>query len=101
MSDFEKELDLIKIKTENKYEFKIDLIREMKEQGKELAPLIIPALNHYFGDFTFISSEQDIRHSLEKSFSSLLLNQENKEFKQFYDQTEFHRNNRSYYSDKP
>lgn len=94
-------MDLIKIKTENKYEFKTELIKEMKEQGKELVPLVIPALKHHFGDFTLISSEQEIRHSLEKSFSSLLLNQENKEFKQFYEQTEFHRNNRSYYSDKP
>jgi predicted RecB family nuclease len=30
------------------------------EQGKKLAPLIIPALKEYFGDFEFVSAEEEL-----------------------------------------
>lgn len=68
---FAAEINLIKEKTENKFEFKQELIKEMEEQGKELVPMILPALTHYFGKFSFISSEQEIRLALNKAFDIL------------------------------
>lgn len=43
----------------------------MIEQGKELVPMILPALTHYFGKFSFISSEQEIRFALNKALDIL------------------------------
>lgn len=62
ISTFEKEI--VNIPIDKKRD---DLINEMKEQGKELAVLLFPAMKKYFGDFVFISSEQEIKVAL-KSF---------------------------------
>jgi hypothetical protein len=53
------------------------MVGEMKQQGKMLVPLILPALKSYFGDYDFVSSEQEIMHPLE--------NQENYDFHGFID----------------
>ena len=38
--------------------------REFECQGLEIIPHIIPALNDYFGDFTLVSSEEEIHEKL-------------------------------------
>jgi len=37
------------------------LIKEMRAQGKELIPLIVPALKEYFGEYTVIGTEIEIK----------------------------------------
>jgi ATP-dependent exoDNAse (exonuclease V) beta subunit len=36
------------------------MITEMKEQGKTLAPMALPALKNIFGNFTILAAEEDI-----------------------------------------
>lgn len=43
----------------------LTLVKDMKKQGQELAPLILPALKEYFGEYRFVASEQEIRHPIE------------------------------------
>lgn len=39
---------------------KQDLIKEMQEQGKALAPLVIPELKRMFGNFTILDTEEEL-----------------------------------------
>lgn len=64
LSSFEEKIKDI---PEDKKRF--DLIAEMKEQGKELAQLVFPAMKEYFGDFVFVASEQELKVRL-KSFKN-------------------------------
>ena len=41
------------------------LINEMKEQGKTLAPMALPALKEMFGNFTILAAEEDIYEKIE------------------------------------
>lgn len=43
------------------------LISEMKEQGKTLAPMVLPALKEMFGNFTIMAAEEDIYEKLESA----------------------------------
>jgi len=40
-------------------------ISEMKKQGKELVPLILPALKEYFGEFDLFNAEYELRQPIE------------------------------------
>ena len=44
---------------------KKELVLEMKEQGKQLVPLVIPALNEYFGKYELFSAEYELRQPVE------------------------------------
>jgi RecB family exonuclease len=52
------EQELTKIPTEVSVDQR--LITEMKEQGKTLAPMALPALREVFGNFTILAAEEDI-----------------------------------------
>jgi hypothetical protein len=41
------------------------LVKEMKKQGPDLAPLVLPAMKEYFGEYKFVASEQEIRYDIE------------------------------------
>ena len=41
------------------------IISDMKVQGVEIAPLVLPALKEYFGNYKLVSCEQEIRQPLE------------------------------------
>lgn len=43
------------------------LLKEMKTQGPELIPLVLPALKEYFGNYKFVASEQELRHPIENT----------------------------------
>lgn len=40
------------------------LVEEMKKQGLDLAPLILPELKNKFGNFTILNTEEELLHSL-------------------------------------
>jgi ATP-dependent exoDNAse (exonuclease V) beta subunit len=42
------------------------LVGEMKEQGRMLAPLVIPALKEKFGNFTFFSAEEELLMDIDR-----------------------------------
>jgi ATP-dependent exoDNAse (exonuclease V) beta subunit len=41
------------------------LINEMKEQGRALAPMVLPAVKEKFGNFTMLAAEEDLYEKLE------------------------------------
>lgn len=43
-----------------------NLLNEMKEQGKVLSSLALPALKQYFGNFTVLSAEEDIYEAIKQ-----------------------------------
>jgi ATP-dependent exoDNAse (exonuclease V) beta subunit len=55
------------------------LVEEMREQGKILAPLAIPALKKFFGEFELVKTEEELYESIEnyelkfKGFIDLVL----------------------------
>ena len=59
---FEKELNSLSPDTKTDQ----NLILEMKEQGKMLASLAIPALREKFGDFSVVAAEADLFESLQE-----------------------------------
>jgi ATP-dependent exoDNAse (exonuclease V) beta subunit len=65
-SKFEEELKNIFKDTE----YNSKLINEMKEQGNALAPLIIPALQKEFGNFTILNTEEELLHPLKEIANS-------------------------------
>ena len=46
-------------------EFDKSLISQMRNQGRELIPLIMPALKNYFGDFTLLGAEIELNEPIE------------------------------------
>lgn len=62
-SKFESEIKLLKDQNVSVDE---KLITEMREQGKKLAPMIIPALTKEFGDFTLMAAEEDILEAIKE-----------------------------------
>lgn len=56
---FKEELETIPEETRKK--ISEDDIAQMKKQGKELVPLIIPALKEYFGEFDLFNAEYELR----------------------------------------
>jgi len=50
--------ELSKVPSDVKFDDK--LINEMKEQGKTLSVMALPALQQYFGNFTVLAAEEDI-----------------------------------------
>tara|TARA_Y100001963_G_scaffold102022_1_gene140392 strand:- start:1547 stop:2320 length:774 start_codon:yes stop_codon:yes gene_type:complete len=61
--DFVKELKKLK---EDGIELRTSMIREMREQGKAIIPMVIPALNKTFGKFRVFSTEQALLEPIEK-----------------------------------
>lgn len=57
------EVELAKMPAEQKRDEK--LITEMREQGKTLAPMALPALKEKFGNFTILAAEEDLYEKLE------------------------------------
>lgn len=62
-SSFDEEINKIKEPARSKIDTK--MVKEMKEQGVLLLPLILPALKEYFGEYTLVSCEQEIRHPVD------------------------------------
>lgn len=60
--------ELTKLK-EDDIELKSDLVNSMRQQGTKLAPLAVPALGEYFGDFELISTEEKLYIPFSKSAS--------------------------------
>jgi RecB family exonuclease len=56
LNKFESEIKLLK----EQKEVDEKLVEEMREQGKKLAPQIIPALKQHFGEFKLLAAEEDI-----------------------------------------
>ena len=50
-------------------ELKPDLVNSMRSQGTTLAPLAIPALKEYFGNFELISTEENLYIPIDKTES--------------------------------
>jgi len=42
-----------------------NLVKDMKKQGQEIVPLILPALKKYFGDYDLVACEQEIKSPIE------------------------------------
>lgn len=74
------EAELAKMPAEQKRDDK--LISEMREQGKTLAPMALPALKEKFGNFTILAAEEDLYEKLEalewnfKGFIDLIIKTE-------------------------
>lgn len=74
------ETELAKLPAEQKRDDK--LITEMREQGKTLAPMALPALKEKFGNFTILAAEEDLYEKLEalewnfKGFIDLIIKTE-------------------------
>ena len=45
-------------------ELRQDLIASMREQGKVLAPMVMPHLRKHFGDFTLVSTEEKLMEAI-------------------------------------
>lgn len=56
------ERELLKIPADKTVD--MNLVTEMKEQGKTLAPMALPALKEKFGNFTILSAEEDIYENI-------------------------------------
>ena len=59
-------LELLKELSEKGVTFDKKLVQDMRKQGSELAPLAIPALKEYFGDYEIFSVEEEIFESIEE-----------------------------------
>jgi hypothetical protein len=60
---FKEELELIP--DEQKLKINPKNITDMKKQGEELIPLVIPALKEYFGDYELFHSEYELRQQID------------------------------------
>ena len=58
---FESEIAVLR---EQNVQINDKLINEMREQGKKLAPQIIPALKNHFGNFKVLAAEEDLLESI-------------------------------------
>jgi len=61
--DFIKELKILK---DDGIELRTKMIGEMREQGKAILPMVIPALNQTFGKFRVFATEQELYEPIEK-----------------------------------
>lgn len=57
--------ELSKLDENDKTKLDPVLVKEMRQQGQDLAPLILPAMKQYFGDYDFVSCEQEIRFPID------------------------------------
>jgi PD-(D/E)XK nuclease superfamily len=64
LDKFESEIVLLK---EQKPSLDEKLLNEMREQGKKLAPQIIPALKEHFGEFKLMAAEEDILEAIKEA----------------------------------
>ena len=64
LNKFESEVKLL---VEQKVDIDDKLLNEMREQGRMLAPKIIPALKNTFGDFKLLAAEEDIFESIKQT----------------------------------
>lgn len=64
LDKFESEILLLK---EQKPSVDEKLLNEMREQGKKLAPQIIPALKKHFGEFKLMAAEEDILEAVKEA----------------------------------
>ena len=60
---FKEELE--KLPEEKRNTISADTLKQMKQQGKDLVPLIIPALNEYFGEHELFSAEYELRQRID------------------------------------
>jgi hypothetical protein len=60
---FASEIELLK---SNKADVNEKLLQEMMEQGKSLAPKIVPALKEKFGTFKVLAAEEDLMESIKE-----------------------------------
>ena len=60
---FESEIKLLK---EQNSEVNEKLLNEMREQGRKLAPQIIPSLKKEFGEFKVLSAEEDLHEVIKE-----------------------------------
>lgn len=60
---FKEELE--KLSEEVRSKISQETITEMKKQGAQLVPLIIPALKEYFGEYELFSAEYELRQPIE------------------------------------
>ena len=58
---FEEEMDSLP----DSVVIKEGVVEQMRSQGRELAPLAIPALTECFGDFTYVSVEEELYENIE------------------------------------
>ena len=58
--------ELLGLDEASKEKLDLNLIKEMKVQGVELTPLILPAMKEAFGNYKLVSCEQEINSPLEK-----------------------------------
>ena len=63
--EFLKNLQKIK-KTDPTFEFKIELIADMRKQGKHLTDFILPAIKRYFGIFEIVEVEEKLYEDIEE-----------------------------------
>lgn len=63
LDKFESEILLLK---EQKPSLDEKLLNEMREQGKKLAPMIIPSLKQHFGEFKLMAAEEDILEAIKE-----------------------------------
>jgi ATP-dependent exoDNAse (exonuclease V) beta subunit len=60
---FKEELE--KLPKEKLNSIKDKTILEMKQQGLDLIPLVLPALKEYFGEYETVSTEYELRQQIE------------------------------------